>query len=74
VLVCIFSYGRSSEYDDNFSILPFQNMDKFNDITEGGNSGCDGEEGFPAAKGWDPVTGVGTPNYEKLAQAVLALP
>uniref|UniRef100_A0A7S3YW43 subtilisin n=1 Tax=Lotharella globosa TaxID=91324 RepID=A0A7S3YW43_9EUKA len=52
----------------------YQNMDKFNDITEGGNSGCDGEEGFPAAKGWDPVTGVGTPNYEKLAQAVLALP
>lgn len=23
---------------------------------------------------WDAVTGVGTPNYEKLAQAVKALP
>lgn len=51
----------------------YQNAASFNDITEGSNSGCS-EGGFPAAKGWDPVTGVGTPNYEKLREAVLALP
>eukprot|EP00465_Bigelowiella_longifila_P009308 CAMPEP_0185258216 /NCGR_PEP_ID=MMETSP1359-20130426/7169_1 /TAXON_ID=552665 /ORGANISM="Bigelowiella longifila, Strain CCMP242" /LENGTH=399 /DNA_ID=CAMNT_0027843613 /DNA_START=60 /DNA_END=1259 /DNA_ORIENTATION=+ len=50
----------------------YQNADSFNDITEGRNSGC-GEGGFPAAKGWDPVTGVGTPNFEKLKAAVLKL-
>eukprot|EP00466_Bigelowiella_natans_P002287 jgi/Bigna1/91255/estExt_fgenesh1_pg.C_940038 len=50
----------------------YQNADSFNDITEGRNSGC-GKGGFPAAKGWDPVTGVGTPNFEKLKAAVLKL-
>ena len=29
--------------------------------------------GWPAAKGWDAVTGVGTPNYKKLAAAVAKL-
>jgi tripeptidyl-peptidase-1 len=28
----------------------------FNDVTKGSNPGCD-TQGFPAAKGWDPVTG-----------------
>ena len=28
----------------------------FNDITVGSNPGC-GTKGFPASKGWDPVTG-----------------
>jgi len=32
------------------------------DITNGTNPGC-GTSGFSAAKGWDPVTGLGTPNY-----------
>ncbi|KAG9594897.1 subtilisin-like protein, partial [Aureobasidium melanogenum] len=32
-----------------------------NDITQGGNQGC-GTPGFSASKGWDPVTGLGTPN------------
>jgi len=32
----------------------------FNDILSGSARGCDGE-GFRAGKGWDPVTGVGTP-------------
>ncbi len=48
----------------------------FNDITKGNNwcteSGCcpgDGNTnmfGYEAAKGWDPVTGLGTPNYGKM--------
>jgi hypothetical protein len=31
-------------------------------------------DGFPAAAGWDPVTGLGTPVYSKLLQAVTSLP
>ncbi|KAF8268721.1 subtilisin-like protein [Lactarius quietus] len=37
----------------------------FNDITSGSNPGC-GTEGFSAVPGWDPATGLGTPNFEKL--------
>jgi tripeptidyl-peptidase-1 len=32
----------------------------FNDITSGSSKGC-GTDGFPAAVGWDAVTGFGTP-------------
>ncbi|KAI1785612.1 family S53 protease [Ganoderma leucocontextum] len=39
-----------------------------NDITSGSNPGCN-TEGFPAKKGWDPVTGLGTPDFAKLARA-----
>ena len=45
----------------------------FNDITSGSNPGC-GTEGFYAQPGWDPVTGVGTPNFVKLLALYLALP
>ena len=41
----------------------------FNDITTGNNPGC-GTPGFNATKGWDPVTGVGTPNFGKLKEIV----
>jgi len=34
----------------------------FNDITTGTNPGC-GTAGFSAAKGFDPVTGLGTPRF-----------
>ncbi|OSD03928.1 family S53 protease [Trametes coccinea BRFM310] len=40
-----------------------------NDITTGSNPGCN-TNGFPARTGWDPVTGLGTPNFEKLRTAV----
>ncbi|CAE6432120.1 unnamed protein product [Rhizoctonia solani] len=39
-----------------------------NDITSGSNPGC-GTNGFTARAGWDPVTGLGTPDFVKL-QAV----
>ncbi|KAF7976406.1 hypothetical protein HWV62_6805 [Athelia sp. TMB] len=45
----------------------------FNDIVSGSNPGC-GTKGFTTAKGWDPVTGLGTPNMEKLMPLFLALP
>lgn len=37
----------------------------FNDIASGNNPGC-GTNGFSAVDGWDPVTGVGTPNVTRL--------
>ncbi|KAF8198782.1 Pro-kumamolisin, activation domain-containing protein [Mycena galopus ATCC 62051] len=37
----------------------------FNDITNGTNQGC-GTDGFFAVEGYDPVTGLGTPNFAKL--------
>ena len=45
----------------------------FNDITNGTNPGC-GTEGFSAQPGWDPVTGVGTPNFPKLLALWLLKP
>ncbi|OBZ66333.1 Aorsin [Grifola frondosa] len=47
--------------------------DAFNDITNGSNPGC-GTAGFSAVPGWDPVTGLGTPNFRKLLEKWLALP
>jgi tripeptidyl-peptidase-1 len=44
----------------------------FNDITKGKNVGytCnDTAVGFAAQKGWDPVTGFGTPNFPQLLAA-----
>ena len=34
----------------------------------GNNPGC-GTQGFPALAGWDPVTGLGTPNYVAMLAA-----
>ncbi|KAH9839200.1 family S53 protease [Rhodofomes roseus] len=42
-----------------------------NDITVGNNYACsDFTTGFNASAGWDPVTGLGTPNYPKLKAAL----
>ncbi|KAF8886336.1 subtilisin-like protein [Infundibulicybe gibba] len=41
----------------------------FNDITSGSNPGC-GTTGFTAGRGWDPVTGLGTPDFVKLQALV----
>jgi tripeptidyl-peptidase-1 len=41
-----------------------------NDIVNGTNPGC-GTDGFKAGKGWDPVTGFGTPNFGRLKDLVL---
>ncbi|KAH8832840.1 peptidase S8/S53 domain-containing protein [Flagelloscypha sp. PMI_526] len=42
-----------------------------NDITSGSNPGCS-TSGFSAAKGWDPTTGLGTPDFAKLKTLVVA--
>ncbi|KAH9161551.1 subtilisin-like protein [Lactarius sanguifluus] len=39
----------------------------FNDITSGSNPGCD-TDGFSAAPGWDPVTGLGSPDFQRLLE------
>lgn len=55
-----------------------------NDVTVGGSTGCDGNARFGGAanggpvvpyaswnatQGWDPVTGLGTPNFEAMKKA-----
>lgn len=51
----------------------YANPDAFNDIVQGNNPGC-GTRGFEAVPGWDPVTGLGTPDYQKLLKVFMALP
>ncbi|KAH9046089.1 subtilisin-like protein [Lactarius hengduanensis] len=41
-----------------------------NDITEGSNPGC-GTDGFSAIAGWDPVTGLGTPDFREMLEQLL---
>ncbi|EKM58689.1 uncharacterized protein PHACADRAFT_207476 [Phanerochaete carnosa HHB-10118-sp] len=48
----------------------YANPDAFNDITTGSNPGCNAS-GFPALEGWDPVTGLGSPNFVALKAAAL---
>ncbi|KAI9447282.1 subtilisin-like protein [Lactarius psammicola] len=45
-------------------------LEGVNDITSGSNPGCN-TDGFPAIPGWDPVTGLGTLNFEKLHKVVI---
>ena len=51
----------------------YANPGMMNDIVSGGNQGC-GTPGFKAVNGWDPVTGLGTPNFPKMLGYFLALP
>ena len=51
----------------------YANPTILNDITSGGNQGC-GTPGFTAVTGWDPVTGLGTPNYTKMLPVFMGLP
>jgi len=47
----------------------------FNDVVEGDSYGCSVDDGIGwyAAKGWDPVTGVGTPKFGKLLEQIASL-
>jgi len=51
----------------------YAHPEMFNDITLGDNPGC-GTNGFEAVPGWDPVTGLGTPNFPKMLEVFLSLP
>ena len=50
------------------------NPEFFNDITDGYNLGCNGAPVFYCTEGWDPVTGLGAPNYGKMREVFMALP
>ncbi|CAO1638380.1 unnamed protein product [Parajaminaea phylloscopi] len=47
----------------------YKHPEAFHDVTEGGSFGCheptDRTFGFNATAGWDPSTGMGTPNFAK---------
>jgi len=46
-----------------------ENPDTFFDVTDGNNAdGCC--PGFSCFKGWDPVTGLGTPNFRELLKVI----
>ncbi|CAO3565318.1 unnamed protein product [Mortierella alpina] len=47
----------------------YSNPQVLNDIVLGNNPGC-GTQGFSATAGWDPVTGLGTPDLSKLMAAL----
>ncbi|KAJ3879566.1 peptidase S8/S53 domain-containing protein [Lentinula edodes] len=51
-------------------LLYKRGAEALNDVTVGNNPGC-GTNGFNATEGWDPVSGLGTPNFEKLKKIVL---
>ena len=51
----------------------YQNAAAMYDVTMGYNDGClEGDTGFYAAAGWDPVTGSGSPNFPDLVKAALS--
>ncbi|KAK1240117.1 hypothetical protein MKX08_007559 [Trichoderma sp. CBMAI-0020] len=51
----------------------YENPQIFNDVTKGNTSICD-SVAFEAAEGWDPITGLGTPNYPKMLDVFMKLP
>jgi tripeptidyl-peptidase-1 len=48
----------------------YAHPEAFFDVTQGDNPGC-GTNGFSAAEGWDPVTGLGSPNYPALLKVFM---
>jgi tripeptidyl-peptidase-1 len=48
----------------------YAHPEAFFDVTTGTNPGCN-TNGFSAAEGWDPVTGLGTPNYPALLKVFM---
>ena len=53
--------------------LIYQNAQAFNDITVGNNDVNHDGYGWYCVPGWDPITGLGTPNWGKLADVVKGL-
>lgn len=50
----------------------YKNPQAMHDITVGSNPGCN-TNGFTASAGWDPVTGLGTPNYPALLKVFMSI-
>ena len=60
-----------------FNPFAYQNPSAFKDVTRGTNavsrSGAPLDFGFAAAPGWDAATGLGTPIFDRLVAAALAI-
>ena len=70
------SLDRSSSQFATLAQIAANAPGAFHDVTQGKNNGVNGNpraEGFPAIKGWDAASGMGTPDYAKLSAAALAL-
>ncbi|KAH9164752.1 subtilisin-like protein [Lactarius sanguifluus] len=74
VIAGIISLLNDYQLSKNRPVLGFLNpwlystaSQGFNDITSGSNPGCD-TDGFSAVPGWDPVTGLGTPDFQRLLE------
>lgn len=52
----------------------YSNPGVVNDIVTGANLGCGVDPAFRATRGWDAVTGLGTPNYERMRHLFMSLP
>ncbi|KAF3768143.1 subtilisin-like protein [Cryphonectria parasitica EP155] len=50
----------------------YSHPEVFYDVTTGSNPNCD-STGFLASTGWDPVSGLGTPNFPKLLELLLSV-
>ncbi|KAI0433440.1 peptidase S8/S53 domain-containing protein [Xylaria sp. FL1042] len=51
----------------------YSNPDILNDVLTGANQGCGIDPAFRAARGWDAVTGLGTPDYEQMRRLFMSL-
>ena len=52
----------------------YSNPDILNDVVTGANQGCGVDQAFRATRGWDAVTGQGSPDYERMRQLFMSLP
>ncbi|KAG7006627.1 tripeptidyl-peptidase SED1 [Physcia stellaris] len=52
----------------------YGNPDMLNDVVTGANQGCGVDQAFRATRGWDAVTGLGSPDYERMRQLFMSLP
>ncbi|KAK4464606.1 putative protease s8 tripeptidyl peptidase [Cladorrhinum samala] len=52
----------------------YANPEALKDVMTGANRGCGVDEAFRAASGWDPTTGLGSPDYERLRELFMSLP
>jgi subtilase family serine protease len=60
--------------DDLYNIAsdPAQYSNDYYDVTVGNNQVTPDIDGYPASTGWDPTTGLGTPNAANLLPALAA--
>ena len=58
------------QHPEMFNDITVGNQDKGGPNGDGKPSAC-GNNGFSAVQGWDPVTGLGTPNYQAMLKVFM---